>query len=158
MSQGYQLQLQGTQGVSAFNENTPTILENTSSVGNNVCTWISTENEKTIRVKLYNKIVSNFEAGEVQSQFGGHLADYSDCSNEHTRQTFTHTKVQERGCTRVEISLYAFERGEEAVAQNIMQEALQMFRGQRLLYIQPAPNQWRCPAEQIEMLCYCKQA
>ena len=65
MSQGYQLQLQGTQGVSAFNEDTPTILENTSSVGNNVCTWISTENGKTIRVKLYNKIVSNFEAGEV---------------------------------------------------------------------------------------------
>ena len=65
MSQGFQLQsqLQGTQGV--FNERT--ILENTSSVGNNVCTWISTENEKTIRVKLYNKIVSNFEAGEVQS-------------------------------------------------------------------------------------------
>ena len=110
MSQGYQLQ--DTQGVLAFNEDTPTILENTSSVGNNVCTWISTENGKTIRVKLYNKIVSNFEAGEVQSQFGGHLADYADCSNEHTRQTFTHTKVQERGCTRVEISLYAFERGE----------------------------------------------
>ena len=132
MSQGYQLQ--GTQGVSAFNEDTPTILENTSSVGNNVCTWISTENEKTIRVKLYNKIVSNFEAGEVQSQFGGHLADYADCSNEHTRQTFTHTKVQERGCTRVEISLYAFERGEEAVAQIIMQEALQMFRGNYFIY------------------------
>ena len=151
MSQGYQLQ--DTQGVLAFNEDTPTILENTSSVGNNVCTWISTENGKTIRVKLYNKIVSNFEAGEVQSQFGGHLADYADCSNEHTRQTFTHTKVQERGCTRVEISLYAFERGEEAVAQNIMQEALQMFRGERLFYIQPAPNQWRCLAEQIDRCC-----
>ena len=129
MSQGYNIQ---RDFIAAFNEDTPTILENTSSVGNNVCTWISTENEKTIHVKLYNKIVSNFEAGEVQSQFGGHLADYADCSNEHTRQTFTHTKVQERGCTRVEISLYAFERGEEAVAQNIMQEALQMFRGERL--------------------------
>ena len=125
MSQGYLLQLQGTQGVSAFNEDTPTILENISSVGNNVWTWISTENEKTIRVKLYNKIVSHFEAGEVQCQFGGHLADYADCSNEHTRKTFTHTKVQERGCTRVEILLYAFERGEEAVAQNnIMQEQI----------------------------------
>ena len=154
MSQGYQLQSNLHFGfISAFNEDTPTILENTSSVGNNVCTWISTENEKTIRVKLYNKIVSNFEAGEVQSQFGGHLADYADCSNEHTRQTFTHTKVQERGCTRVEISLYAFERGEEAVAQNIMQEALQMFRGERLFYIQPAPNQWRCLAEQIDRCC-----
>ena len=138
MSQGYQLQSNLHFGfISAFIEDTPTILENTSSVGNNVCTWISTENEKTKRVKLYNKIVSNFEAGEVQSQFGGHLADYADCSNEHTRQTFTHTKVQERRCTRVEISLYAFERGEEAVAQNIMQEALQMFRGERLFYIQP---------------------
>ena len=150
MSQGYNIQ---GDFIAAFNEDTPTILENTSSVGNNVCTWISRVNGKTIRVKLYNKIVSNFEAGEVQSQFGGHLADYADCSNEHTRQTFTHTKVQERGCTRVEISLYAFERGEEAVAQNIMQEALQMFRGERLFYIQPAPNQWRCLAEQIDRCC-----
>ena len=58
MSQGYQLQ-SNIQGdfISAFNEDTPTILENTSSVGNNVCTWISTENEKTLRVKLYNKYV-----------------------------------------------------------------------------------------------------
>ena len=49
MSQGYQLQ--GTQGA-AFNERT--ILENTSSVGNNVCTWISTENEKTISIFFEN--------------------------------------------------------------------------------------------------------
>ena len=77
----------------------------------------------------------NSPGSPLQSQFGGHLADYADCSNEHTRRTFTHTKVQERGRTRVEISLYAFERGEEAVAQNIMQEALQMFRGERLFYI-----------------------
>ena len=60
MSQGYNIQ---RDFITAFNEDTPTILENTSSVGNNVCTWISTENGKTIRVKLYNKIVSNFEAG-----------------------------------------------------------------------------------------------
>jgi len=150
MSEGYNMQ---GDFISAFNNDTPTILENTSSVGNNVCTWISTENGKTIRVKLYNKIVSNFEAGEVQSQFGGHLADYADCSNEHTRKTFTNKDVQERGCTRVEISLYAFERGEEAIAQNIMQEALEMFREKNLFFIQPAPNQWRCLAEQIDRCC-----
>ena len=34
-----------------------------------------------------------------------------------------------------------------------MQEALQMFRGERLFYIQPAPNQWRCLAEQIDRCC-----
>ena len=150
LSQGYNKQ---GDFISAFDNDTPTILENTSSVGNNVCTWISTENGKTIRVKLYNKIVSNFEAGEVQSQFGGHLADYADCSNEHMKQTFTHHKVQERGCTRVEVSLYAYERGEETVAHNIMQESLEMFSGQNLFFIQPAPNQWSCLAEQIDRCC-----
>ena len=51
-----------------------TILDNVQSVGRNVLSFIH-ENEKTKnlhRVKLYNKIVSNFEAGEVRSCMGGH--------------------------------------------------------------------------------------
>ena len=45
----------------------PRILENTASVGEHVCTWIETEPEGyTSHTKIYNKIVSNFEAGEIR--------------------------------------------------------------------------------------------
>ena len=80
-----------------MDQDAPTILANTESVGNNVCTWVQTNSYgKTVRAKIYNKIVSNFEAGEVREPFGGHLADYADCSkydqgmqhkNEHSRGT-----------------------------------------------------------------------
>ena len=64
-----------------MDQDAPTILANTESVGNNVCTWVQTNSYgKTVRAKIYNKIVSNFEAGEVREPFGGHLADYADCS------------------------------------------------------------------------------
>ena len=47
------------------------------------------------------------EAGEVREPVGGHLADYVDCPNKHLRETFLHPDVQKRGCTRIEVSLYA---------------------------------------------------
>ena len=50
-----------------------TIFDSVQSVGRNVLSFIH-ENRKTKnlhRVKLYNKIVSNFEAGEVRSCMGG---------------------------------------------------------------------------------------
>ena len=70
-----------------------TILDNTNSVGEHVCTWV--QNGK--RTKIYNKIVSNFEAGEVQKPMGGKLAEYVDCPNEHLRKTFQHPEVQKTG-------------------------------------------------------------
>jgi hypothetical protein len=90
---------------------TTTIEDNVDSVGNNVLSWISGEHGYTIRTKIYNKIVSNFEAGKVQQSFGGHLADYVECSNEHLGKTFNHRDVQARGCTRIEISIYAYRGG-----------------------------------------------
>ncbi|MEW8689027.1 MAG: hypothetical protein AB2556_24675 [Candidatus Thiodiazotropha sp.] len=92
----------------AMREGTPTILANTDSVGNHVCTWVCTsEAGYTVCTKLYNKVVSNFEAGEVCKPIGGHLADYVDCPNEHLRRTILHPDVHARGCTRIEVFLYA---------------------------------------------------
>ncbi|MEW8686687.1 MAG: hypothetical protein AB2556_12810 [Candidatus Thiodiazotropha sp.] len=66
----------------AMRADVPTILANTGSVGDHVCTWVRTSKAGyTVRTKLYNKVVSNFEAGEVREPIGGHLADYADCPN-----------------------------------------------------------------------------
>ena len=50
-----------------FPEASGTILDNTASVGEQVCTWIqTTDSGYTTKTKLPNKIVYQFEAGEVQ--------------------------------------------------------------------------------------------
>ena len=41
------------------------ILDNTSSVGNHVCTLVQKRNGRTTSTKLYNKFVSQIEAGDV---------------------------------------------------------------------------------------------
>ena len=91
----FELEHQGGDG-------TATILDNTNSVGEHVCTWVA----DGTRTKIYNKIVSNFEAGDVKNPIGAKLAEYVDCPNEHLRKTFLHPDVQKRGCTRIEISIY----------------------------------------------------
>ena len=92
---------------SAMRADVPTILANTGSVGDHVCTWMCTSKAGyTVRTKLSNKVVSNFEVGEVHDPIGGHLADYADCPNVHLHRTFLHPDVQARGCTRIEVSLY----------------------------------------------------
>ena len=56
---------------SAMRADVPTILANTGSVGDHVCTWVRTSKAGyTVRTKLYNKVVSNFEAGEVRKPIG----------------------------------------------------------------------------------------
>ena len=129
---------------SAIGNDTPTILDNTDTVGKHVCTWISTHNGYTTRTKLYNKIVSNFEAGEVREQFGGHLADYADCPNEHLRKTFLHPDVQNRGCTRIEISLYACSDRTPEKADYLVDNVLQLVspKNTQLFVEQPAIRQW----------------
>ena len=80
-----------------------TILENTHSVGEHVCTWV--RNGK--RTKIYNKIVPpTSKLEKYKRPMGAKLAEYVDCPNEHLRKTFHHPEVQKRGCTRVEISVY----------------------------------------------------
>lgn len=60
----------------------------------------------TIRNKAYNKIVSNFETGEIRNQFGRNVADYVTYTNSHFGQTFDHPDVRARGCTRIEVLVY----------------------------------------------------
>ncbi|KAK3738127.1 hypothetical protein RRG08_027740 [Elysia crispata] len=135
----------------AMRDRTPTILENTDSVGNHVCTWVCTsEAGYTVRTKIYNKVVSNFEAGEVREPIGGHLADYVDCPNQHLRQTFLHPDVQARGCTRIEVSLYACSGWDLSAetATEVVEEALALVSPQDLpeeeglFVVQPPAKQW----------------
>ena len=136
----------------AILEGTPTILDNTDSVGNHVCTWIHTYDGYTMRTKVYNKIVSNFEAGEVREQFGGHLADYVDCPNERLRKTFLHPDVQSRGCTRIEISLYAYTDRTPETADYLVENALRMVSPENtnLFVEQPAKRQWKNFAKHLD--------
>ena len=82
------------------------ILDNTNSVGNHVCTFCQTIGGRTTTTKFYNKFVSQIEAGDVRSQFGGHMSGVVASTNEHLRQTLAHPDVLSRGCTRLEISIY----------------------------------------------------
>ena len=67
-----------------FPEASGTILDNTASVGEQFCTWMqTTDSGYTTRTKLPNKIVYQFEAGEVQDPFWGHLADYVCSTDKH---------------------------------------------------------------------------
>ena len=132
---------------SAMRAEVPTILANTG----HVCTWVRTSKAGyTVRTKLYNKVVSNFEAGEVREPIGGHLADYADCPNVHLRRTFLHPDVQARGSTRIEVSLYAC-RGEDLsadTAKEVVAEALALVspsdlpEEQGLFVAQPPAKQW----------------
>ena len=131
-----------------------TILDNVQSVGNNVLSFIY-ENPKTKnlhRSKLYNKIVSNMEAGEVRSSFGGHLADYEHSSNERLRKIFAKEEVQKRGVTRLEVSVYGNQQNiTEKTGRKIIQNILDMVtpKNEKLFVIQEAKQQWRNLAEKI---------
>ena len=69
-----------------FPETRGTILDNAANVGEHVCTWMQIESGYTTGVKLYTKVVSQFEAGEVQDPFEGHLADYVFSTDKHLRK------------------------------------------------------------------------
>jgi hypothetical protein len=129
-----------------------TILDNTSTVGNNVCTYRSTSQGNTIRTKIYNKVVSNFEAGTVHENYGGHLADYVDSTHERLRETFHHLDVQARGCTRVEISIYAIKTADVQTGKDLLQEALETILGGGFV-VQPPRKQWTNLAAKLDRSC-----
>ena len=101
---------------------------------------------------MYNKIVSNFEAGEIREQFGGHLADYVDCPNEHLQKTFASPDVQARGCTRIEVSLYAFSDRTPETADEVVESVLQLVspKSGPLFLVQPAIQQYKNFAKAID--------
>ena len=118
-----------------------TILDNTSSVGDHVCTWLHEARGHTARTKIYNKVVSQFEAGEVNEVFGGYLVDYVDCPTQHMRRTFEHLAVQARGCTRVEVSYYGSEALSAQTGEDLVAAALEEVQVENekngLLVVQP---------------------
>ncbi|MEW8688947.1 MAG: hypothetical protein AB2556_24270 [Candidatus Thiodiazotropha sp.] len=107
----------------------------------------------TVRTKLYNNMVSNFEAGEVREPIGGYLADYVDCPNEHLRRTFLHPDEQAQGCTCIEVSLHAC-CGRDlsaGTAEEVVSEALALVsppvsataeQQEALFVVQPPAKQW----------------
>ena len=127
------------------------ILNNSSSVGCNVLTYMRKDGDQMRRVKFYNKIVSNLEAGEVRQSFGGHLYDYVFSSNERLRRLFWHPDAKSRGITRLEVSLYGKQyRLTENVGEFLISRELKlMSKSKPLFYIQPAANQWQALAEKI---------
>ena len=127
------------------------ILNNSSSVGCNVLTYMRKDGDSMRRVKFYNKIVSNLEAGEVRNNFGGHIYDYVYSSNERLRRLFWHPDTKKRGITRLEVSLYGRQyRLNEKIGEFLISRELNlMSKNQMLFYIQPAANQWKALAEKI---------
>ena len=139
------------EGESLDMDNENIILNNSSSVGRNVLTYTRKENNQNLRVKVYNKIVSNFEAGDVRQSFGGHLCDFVYSSNERLRRLFWHPNAKNRGISRLEVSLYG---NQYRLNQNIgefliSREFTRLVKNKPLFYIQPAANQWQALAEKI---------
>ena len=98
------------------------VSDNTKTVGDHVCTFVQTRNGKTASTKFYNKVVCQFKAGDVREFFRGHLAHYVDSTNSHLRRSLLHPDVQRRGCTRLEISLYACDT--EDLSQTVAEELI----------------------------------
>ena len=132
-------------------EKTNIILKNNSSVGGNVLTYLRREEKNLLRIKFYNKIVSNLEAGEVRNLFGGHIYDFVYSSNERLRRLFWHPDTKKRGITRIEVSVYGKQsRLNENIGEALIRRELNlMVKKEKLFYIQPAVNQWRALAKFI---------
>ena len=128
------------------------VLKNNLSVGRNVLTYLRRDGGSMQRVKFYNKIVSNLEAGEVRNNFGGHIFDYVYSSNERLRRLFWHPDTKKRGITRIEVSLYGRQyRLSENIGEFLIARELNLMSKKYMrFYIQPAANQWRALAENIK--------
>ena len=130
-----------------------TILNNDNSVGGNVLTYIRNENNNIFRIKFYNKIISNLEAGDVRNRFGGHLYDYVFSSNFRLRNIFWEKDVQERGLTRIEISVYGLQNPvSKEIGDRLVEKefARTKILNQKLFFIQPPQKQWCLLAERIK--------
>ena len=141
------------QGQFAFPENGGCNLDNTDSVGDNVCTFVQTRNGRTASTKFYNKVVCQFEAVDVRESYGGHLAHYIDSTNRHLPWTMLHPDVQRRGCTRLEISLFACDTEDlsQTVAEELIAEALELANTEEGLFVvQPPAKQWENLAQHLD--------
>ena len=117
------------------------ILDSDSTCGRNTFKYVKFINGLYIAVKFYNKIVSNFEAGNVQNKTGSHLAEYAFThSNEHLEKIFRHPDVVERGMTRLEISIHGF--NPNINYSYMLDEEFSLVKNVKIFHIQPGAEQW----------------
>ena len=135
-----------------------TILDNTNSVGNHVCTLVSkytvpsTLHTYTTRTKFYNKVVSNMEAGDVSKKHVAHLSELVDCPDKHLGKTFAHPLVRENGCTRIETTVYGCREMDFSnnVAETQIQRALELAEDSDAFVRQPISMQYAMLAKRLD--------
>ena len=117
------------------------IIDSDSTCGRNTFKYIKNIGSVCCVVKYYNKIVSNFEAGDVQQKIGSHLAEYAFThSCEHLEKTFRHPDVVERGLTRLEISIHGF--NPKINYSRMLEEEFNLVKDVPIFHIQPGAEQW----------------
>ena len=128
------------------------ILNNDKSVGKNVLTYLRIEEEKTFRIKFYNKFVCNLEAGYVRAHFGGHVFDSVCSTSKRLRNLFYNREVRERGVTRIEISVYGEQkRVNTNLGKYLIEREYKLLNSNKeLFFIQPTHKQWLALAEVID--------
>ena len=124
------------------------IIDSDSTCGRNAFKYIRNIGPVCCVVKYYNKIVSNFEAGDVQKKIGTHLAEYAFThSCEHLEKTFRHPDVVERGLTRLEISIHGF--NPKINYCKMLEDEFNLVKDVRIFHIQPGAEQWLRLAKHI---------
>ena len=117
------------------------IIDSDTTCGRNAFKYIKNIGPVCCVVKYYNKIVSNFEAGDVQKKIGTHLAEYAYThSCDHLEKTFRHPGVVKRGLTRLEISIHGFDP--KINYSKMLEEEFNLVKHARIFHIQPGAEQW----------------
>ena len=117
------------------------ILDTDATCGRNTFKYIRNTGSICCVVKYYNKIVSNFEAGDVQKKIGTHLAEYAFThSCDHLEKTFRHPDVVERGLTRLEISIHGFDP--KIDYSKMLEDEFNLVKNAKIFHIQPGAEQW----------------
>ena len=124
------------------------ILDTDTTCGRNTFKYIRNTGSVCCVVKYYNKIVSNFEAGDVQKKIGTHLAEYAFThSCDHLEKTFRHPDVVERGLTRLEISIHGFDP--KIDYSKMLEDEFNLVKNAKIFHIQPGAEQWLRLAKHI---------
>ena len=124
------------------------IIDSDATCGRNTFKYIKNIGSVCFVVKYYNKIVSNFEAGDVQKKIGTHLAEYAFThSCDHLEETFRHPDVVKRGLTRLEMSIHGFDP--KINYSQMLEDEFNLIKGVPIFHIQPGAEQWLRLAKHI---------
>ena len=124
------------------------IIDSDATCGRNTFKYIRIIEDVCCVIKYYNKIVSNFEAGDVQKKIGTHLAEYAFThSCDHLEKTFRHPDVVKRGLTRLEISIHGF--NPKTNYSKMLEDDFSLVKNAKIFHIQPGAEQWLRLAKHI---------